>query len=90
MKNVKQNEIKKCIFKRYHEFRHIIEDITDGLMTCDYDLDGICMMGTEKADETGRCWNGNILAALSNYFEADVTSFHADDADQLCVWICYK
>ena len=90
MKNVSESEIKKCIFKEFDEFKSVIEEITDGLLTCEYDLDGLCTTETKKAEENETYWEENILNALSEYFGVEVTSFHADDSDYLSVWICYK
>lgn len=90
MKNVSKNELKKCIYKEYDDFKAIIEEITNGLLTCDFDSDGLTTIASDEAEDTGKIWDGNILTALSKYFDAEVTSFHADDDEFVGIWICYK
>lgn len=35
-------------------------------------------------------WNRDLNETLSEYFQVSVTSVHADDADPIGIWICYK
>lgn len=90
MKNANENEIMKCIYKKYDDFKSIVEESTDGLLTCSYDLDGLITIASEKAEDTGKTWDGNLLNVLSKYFDVEVTSYHADDDEYIGVWICYK
>lgn len=90
MRNAREGEIKKCIFKDYNDFKDIIDEITDGLLICDYNLDGLYITESHKAEENDDYWDGEILDALSKYFDVKVTSFHADDSEHLGVWICIE
>lgn len=89
MKNVRENQLKKCIFMELDEFTNLIEKITDGLQTVEYE-DGIYMTSTQKAEDTDTWWNEDILESLSKYFDVEVTSFHSDSCEYVSVWICYK
>ena len=90
MKNIKDNQLKKCIFMTFDEFKNLIEDVTDGLSTVEYECGGIFLSHTEKAEETDTYWNESITETLSRYFDVEVTSFHSDDCDVIGVWICYR
>lgn len=90
MKHVRQEELKSCIFKTFDEFKQLIETLTGGLLTCEYEYDGLSMTPTEKSKTTGTEWTEDITETLSKYFGVTVTSYHADDSDLLCVWICYR
>ena len=90
MKNVKENQLKKCIFMELDEFSKLILNLTDGLMEVEYEIDGIYYDSTEKADNTDTYWDEDLLVTLSKYFDVEVTSTHSDDCDIVGVWIVYK
>lgn len=89
MKNVKEKQLKKCIFMSLDEFTRLVEDLTDGLQTVEYE-DGVYLINTTKAEETDTFWKKNITETLSKYFDVEVTSFHSDSCEYVGVWICYK
>lgn len=89
MKNVRENQLKKCIFMELDEFTRLVENLTDGLQTVEYE-DGVYLISTDKADETDTYWNEAMTKTLSNYFDVEVTSFHSDSCEYVGVWICYK
>lgn len=89
MKNVRENQLKNCIFMELDVFTSIIEKITDGLLTIEYE-DGVYMTHSQKAADTDTWWNEDILKTLSRYFDVEVTSFHSDSCEYVGVWICYK
>ena len=89
MRNVKENQLKKCIFVGFDEFKSIVESLTDGLKTVKYEF-GIYYDDTEKATESDTYWNEDIKDTLSKYFDVTVTSCHSDDAEYIGVWICYE
>lgn len=89
MKNVRESQLKKCIFMELDVFTKLIEDITDGLLTVEYE-DGIYTTSTQKAEDTDTWWNENILETLSKHFDVEVTSLHSDNCEYVGVWICYK
>ena len=83
MKNINENQLKKCIFKELDEF---IRDVNKALgkevkVICDYD--GIYF----DTNEDGII---DILDAMSKYYDTEVTSIHIDDCDFIGVWIAYK
>ena len=89
MKNVKENQLKKCIFMELETFTDMIEKITDGLLTVECE-DGIYMTNSQKAGDTNTWWNEDILETLSKHFDVEVTSLHSDNYEDVGVWICYK
>ncbi|MCR4693216.1 MAG: hypothetical protein K5664_04985 [Firmicutes bacterium] len=82
MKNVRENQLKKCIFFLYDEFEEVIKDF--GIST-EIDYDGIAFAkGNEDIN------NEAVYAILSKHFDIDVTSVHCDDCDYIGVWVVYK
>ena len=93
MRNVKENQVKKCIFMGFDEFKSIVESLTDGLETAKYDEFGIYYGDTEKATESDTYWNEETEDTLSKYFDVTVASCHpdySDDGECIGVWICCK
>ena len=96
MKNVRENQLKKCIFMELDEYKDLINKVTDGLKEVDCEF-GLFYMSTEKADETNTYWNEDIEVTLSKHFDVTVTNIHADDCDipaddcdDVGVWMCYR
>lgn len=89
MKNIKENQLKKCIFMTFDEFKSVIEEITTGLCTVEYEY-GVYLVDTDIALETYTTWEENILETLSKHFDVEVTSYHSDSCDVIGVWICYR
>ena len=82
MKNVRENQLKKCIFFLYDEFEEVIKDFG---ISAEIDYDGIIFTkGTEDIN------NEAVYAILSKHFDVDVTSIHCDDCDYIGVWVVYK
>lgn len=90
MKNVENYQLKKCIFMELGDYKELIDKLTGGLKSVEYECDGIYYEDTEKAEETETYWNEYITETLSKYFDVTITSVHADDCEYLGVWICYK
>lgn len=90
MKNVRLNELKKCIFMLYDDFDALICELTDGMAEVQYE-DGMYITASFQANEADyEPTNEEILRQLSDHFGVNVTSFHSDDCDLRGVWICYK
>ena len=89
VKNVRENQLKKCIFMEVDVFTKLIEEISDGLSTVEYE-DGVYITHSQKAADMDVWWNEDILETLSKYFDVNVTSFHSDSCEYVGVWICYK
>lgn len=90
MKNVRENQLKKCIFMELDEYKDLIDRVTDGLKAVEYEF-GLFYMYTDKAENENTYWNEDIEETLSRYFDVTVTSIHADDYEEYVgVWIVYK
>ena len=95
VKNVKDTQLKKCIFLTLNEYRELILELSLGLKDVKYE-EGIYYEDTAKAyiddvyleDITDE--GSGINEVLSEYFNVEVTSVHTDDCDVVGVWICYK
>lgn len=74
---------------KYDEYKKLILELTDDLVSVEYE-DGLYYDDTDKANETDTHYNENITDLLSEYFNVNVTSVHADGCEYLGVWICYK
>jgi hypothetical protein len=86
MKNVRENQFKKCIFLDIDEFSEIIKGIFGRNTIVEYTLEGLSIY-----NEIDCLPNSEICEALANYFDVfEVTSFHADDCDYIGVWVVYK
>ncbi len=88
MKNVRENQLKKCIFMETEDFEEVFvnvfgeydEDTNE--VDVEFDtVDGIYFCGISNED---------VYTELSKYFDVNVTSIHIDDFDTIGVWICYK
>lgn len=90
MRNIKNEILKKCIFISFEDFKSLVEKVTDGLLTAGYDLEGIWYEATNKAEAEGVYWQEDIEETLSKYYDIEITSIHADDCDDIKVWICYQ
>lgn len=85
MKNVKENQLRKCILKGYDEFKRDVAEALehDVEITCDYDGLYFECNGDALCPE-------EILCGMSKYYGVQVTSIHIDDYEPLGVWIVYK
>ena len=87
MKNVKENQLKKCIFMITEDFKEVFvnvfgeydEDTNE--VDVEFDYDGIYFCGISNED---------VYTKLSEYFDINITSIHIDDCDTIGVWIVYK
>lgn len=89
MKNVHERQLKKCILIPFDEFKDMIEEITDGLLTVKDEFE-ISISETSKAVESNTYWEEDIIDTLSEYFNVTVKSFHSDNYIPTGVWICYE
>jgi hypothetical protein len=87
--NVRENELKKCIFITLDDFEELIDTLTNGLKEVNFEF-SVYITDSDKADDEDTYWEEDILETLSKYFGVEVTSYHSDDCDCPCVWICYK
>ena len=88
MKNVKPDQLKKCITLTTEEFTSIIKNLFGSNTQVEYSLDGIWIGDNNGANID---YDTEICAKLADYFDVSkVTSFHADDADYILIWIVYQ
>jgi uncharacterized pyridoxamine 5'-phosphate oxidase family protein len=88
VKNVKEYQLKKCIFMEAEEFKKVFVDVfgeyNEDTNEIDVEFDtveGIYFCGISIED---------VYTELSKYFDVDITSIHIDDFDIIGVWICYR
>lgn len=88
MKNVNENEIKKCIFKLIDNFERNVRNAFNGKVDVVINLEGIYF----KKLSTNELINERVIyRILSRYYDvSEITSIHVDDCDYTGVWICYK
>lgn len=89
MKNTDNYNLINAITMNLDTFKELVEEITDGLATVDYEF-GACITSTDKATETDEYWNESITDTLSKYFGVTVTSWHSDVCEYPMIFICYK
>ncbi len=85
MKNAKQSQLKKCIYKEYEEFKQDVLIALGNDVEIYRDCDGIYFECNEVP-----LYTVEVLAGISKYYDVEVTSIHIDDCELLGVWICYK
>ena len=87
MKNVRENQLKKCIFMEAEEFKKVFVDVfgeydeDTNEIDVEFDLDGIYFCAISNED---------VYTELSKYFDVNITSIHIDDCECVGVWICYR
>lgn len=87
MKNVREGQLKKCIFMTHDDYGRLIRNLTNGEVEFSFDFEGISY---ETCGNDEVYTNEQLNMLLSKHFEVNVTSVHIDDCDYPCVWICYK
>ena len=80
----------KAICMEFGEFKQMVEDLTNGLKTVEYEFDGMFYSDTKKAFDSDEFWNQDVNETVGEYFGINVSSVHADDAEYVCDWIVYK
>lgn len=85
MKNIKEHQLKKCIFMETYEFDEIIRQVFGVEYVVEFSLDGMSIGNDEFSLD-----NETINKELSKYFDCNITSIHMDDCDEIGVWICYE
>jgi hypothetical protein len=80
----------ECIMMEYDMFKELIDKLTDGLKSVEYEFEAY-IEDSEKSDIEGRREERNICDILSAHFGVNVTSWHSDTNDENpCVWIVYN
>lgn len=86
MKNVRTNQLKKCIFTDVEELQAILSAIYEEDIDVNISLDGLWYESKSDLD----IGDSDVCQALSEYYDVNVTSIHIDDCDYVGVWIVYK
>lgn len=87
MKNVNKENLKKCIFLEWNEYKKIIGNLFEGV-SVEFCTDGIYYSGDNEDEDAP--YDEEVNAALAEYFDVvAVTSVHADDCDIIGIWISY-
>lgn len=85
MKNVRENQLKKCIFLTEEQMNDILTEIYKVPVKVKFSVDGLWYDSKEDIDDE------TLMKDLRDYFEVkDVTSIHIDDCDIVGIWVCYK
>lgn len=80
MKNVKEFQLKKCIFLIEDEFRGLADKLN---IAIELDYEGASFVEVTEQEKA--------FAILSDYFGVkEITSIHCDDCELTGVWIVYK
>jgi hypothetical protein len=86
MKNVRENQLKKCIFLESEEFTDIIHEVLSPDVYVNFTIEGLDICTDDNVVDTDE-----LHKALASYFDVkEVTSIHIDDCDFIGVWIVYK
>lgn len=90
MKNVKIEQLKKCIFLEQREFDDVLIKVFGDNTVADYS-DSVLLV-FQKETEGKIIGNGELNERLAEYFDVkEVTSVHLDFGyDNIGVWISYK
>ena len=86
MKNVRPNQLKKCIFVDVEELQAILSAIYEEDIIVHISLDGMWYEGETDLD----IGDDDVCQELSKYYDVNVTSIHIDDCDYVGVWVVYK
>lgn len=86
MKNVRESQLKTCIFMTEEEFTELGKALFGEGFEADIDYEGIACQVDEDCIE-----DEVLFKALAEHFGVKtVTSVHVDDCEYIGVWICYK
>lgn len=84
-KNVKKNQLKKCIFKELDEFKQDVSEALGNDVKVIGNYDGISF---EYNDEC--LYTEEVLCGMSKYYDVNVISIHTDHCELIGIWIVYE
>ena len=86
MKNVRTNQLKKCICVETEDFTAIVKGLFGEGMYVTYTTEGLDICTNEDVIDIDE-----LHESLASYFDVkEVTSVHIDDCDFIGVWVVYK
>lgn len=87
MKNVKENQLKKCICMSLKDYKSLVNNITGSLKYVHISFGIIHYFDTNEALESGCIWTEDMEKALANHFGvAYLSVFYSDEDDLICIW----
>lgn len=86
MKNVRETQLKKCIFFLFDEFEYVLKKLGITPYLGRYQISYSKMIDNDEEQVE----DIDVCAALSEYFDVNVTSIHVDQLDRTGVWIAYE
>lgn len=88
MKNIKDYQMKKCIFVKYDEFTRLVNTLIDDKIQVQFDNES--WTGLTYSGEKDYYDNEKIWEVLSEHFGVEVTSVHYDSYAPVGFWIVYE
>lgn len=87
MRNVKEHQLKKCIFLTEEEYNNIIHSLFENeAIKIEFDCEGgISIHGIDPDD-----YFAVINDKLQVYFEVKIISMHIEGYEYPCMWIVYE
>ena len=86
MKNVRENQLKKCIYVESEDFVDVIREVLGAEFCVSFTNEGLDICTNEDVADVNE-----LHEALASYFDVkEVMSIHIDDCDFVGVWIVYK
>lgn len=90
MKRINRYHAGKVLYMPFEEYETLVLKLTKGLYQPEINS-GLGYFHTDKAEEKGVYFNGNINEVISKYFDIEVTSIHSDDNEEVTgIWIGYR
>ena len=87
MKNIRKNQLKKCIVIHFKALRQILQKYYGKDLEVHNEYTGITFWFGNPVSPTPK----DVCKKLSQHFDVNVTSFHSDDEEpNTHVWIVYK
>lgn len=88
MKNIKENQLKKCIFMLEEEFRKMFTNIFGEYDGEENEID--VEINAYEGIYFDAVTEEEVYEKISEYYGVNVTSIHIDQCDNIGIWICYK
>lgn len=84
MKNIKKEQLKKCIFFILESYERLLHFLGINVAV------GVSIDGINYWSDDEDWTDDEIKIELEKYFDVKITSIHADDCDLPGIWIVYK
>jgi len=84
MQNVREEQLRNCIFFFFKEFRDVLKKLGILAHLGKYSITYSDLGGEKQIEDE------DAYKALSEYLDVEVTSVHIDQKDETGVWIAYN